>query len=94
MESESELREALAEYAHKAWSGWMRYMFKKSHERINGTIAIPPGLVARWKRQTMSEYADLPESEKESDRKEADQMVAIMLEHGRKKACSTRGDTT
>ena len=32
-EARPELREALADYAHQAWSGWMRYLFSKC---ING----------------------------------------------------------
>lgn len=80
-----ELREALAEYAHEAWSGWMRYMFSKC-KSMSGLVmqaghpdAIIPGhLVERWIRQMNAPYAELPESEKESDRAEADKMLAII----------------
>ena len=81
-------REALAAYAHEAWSGWMKYLFSKT-ERLNGRAVveggyvrdgavIPLGSVERWKRQMNTPYADLPESEKESDRAEADKMLAIV----------------
>jgi hypothetical protein len=73
------LREALAEYAHEAWSGWMKYMFSKTmRESITGGEIIPAWAVERWQRQLSTPYADLPEEEKESDRAEADKMLAIM----------------
>lgn len=71
------VREKLAEYAHGAWSGWMRYLFEKSIKNDNGTVTIPEWAVARWQRQMNTSYAQLPEDEKESDRVEADEMLAI-----------------
>jgi hypothetical protein len=74
-------REALAEYAHEAWSGWMKYMFEKmhavSHDGENTSMVMPAWAVERWTRQANTPYADLPENEKESDRQEADRMLAI-----------------
>jgi len=72
-----EIREALAAYAHEAWSGWMQYLFGKCAEE-GGTLIIPVWAVARWTRQMSTAYADLPESEKASDRAEADKMLAIL----------------
>lgn len=87
MTDENELRERLAEYAHAAWSGWMEYMLGKCRpgtSRLdngdtveNGTLVIPVDLVERWQRQMQTPYDALPESEKESDRAEADRMLAI-----------------
>jgi len=74
----NDLREALAAYAHEAWSGWMQYLFTKSKKNTDGTVTIPQPLVERWYRQLTTLYADLPESEKESDRKEADKMLRIV----------------
>jgi len=72
-------REALAALAHEQWSGWMRYLFAKTQPiGYHGAEAIPPLLVERWKRQMMTPYADLPESEQESDRKEADRVLALL----------------
>ena len=71
------IREKLAAYAHNAWSGWMKYMFSKSTINADGTVTIPKSLVDRWMRQMTTCYNDLPESEKASDRKEADEMLAI-----------------
>ena len=72
------MREALAAYAHEAWSGWMEYLFSKSTTNADGSITIPPDLVARWLRQIGTAYIDLPEAEKDSDRIEADKMLDIV----------------
>ncbi len=42
------------------------------------TVTIPAQMVARWTRQMNTPYADLPENEKESDREEADKIIAIL----------------
>lgn len=78
-----DVRERLADYAHEAWSGWMRYMFSKcgtanryfTDEKV---VTIPTELVERWRRQMTTPYAELPESEKASDRDEADAILTII----------------
>jgi len=75
----NELIEALASYAHEAWSGWMRYLFKKSTENDDGTVTIPRWAVERWRRQMNTAYADLPESEKKSDRDEARKIIEVLI---------------
>lgn len=79
------LREAAAAYAHEAWAGWMRYLFTQGHGLTAVTQAGPepswimrPDAYARWQRQMNTPYADLPENEKASDRKEADKILALL----------------
>jgi hypothetical protein len=72
------LREILAELAHKQWSGWMTHMFKKGVFNDDGTWTMPAWAVARWRRQEETEYKDLTEDEKDSDRKEADRVLEII----------------
>lgn len=83
------LRENLAEYAHEAWSGWMKYMFGKGvflNEKgmtpepgeKNIKWMMPEWAVERWTRQMNTEFSALPDSEKESDRLEADRMIEVM----------------
>lgn len=74
------VREKLASYAHKQWSGWMEYLFSKCVNPIepDGTAIIPKWAVKRWKRQIETPYEELSEPEKESDRKEADGMIEII----------------
>lgn len=69
--------EALAEYAHKAWSGWVGYMFEKGSLSFTGELVIPKEFAIRWNRQMSTAYKDLPENEKESDREEARAMLEI-----------------
>jgi len=71
------IREELADYAHRAWSGWMQYMFSKSIMNKDGSITIPASLVLRWTRQMNTSYGELPETEKNSDLEEADRMINI-----------------
>lgn len=78
--------EALAAYAHKAWSGWMEYLFSKCERHIttapeNGYwlhLKIPRALYHRWQRQMKTPYEDLPESEKDRNRAEAAEMLKII----------------
>lgn len=71
------IRELLADYAHEAWSGWMRYLFTKTETLPDGSVIIPAWAVERWVRQMNTPYLKLPETEKESDRKEADKMMLL-----------------
>lgn len=68
----SGLREELADLAHEQWSGWMRYLFDNWSDDS----------VARWQRQMETPYAGLSEEEKDSDRKEADRVLAVLRKHG------------
>jgi hypothetical protein len=77
------LREQLAAYAHEAWSHWMKYLFSKAtltaaEGGFDEGAFIPNELVKRWQRQLETPYDALPESEKESDRAEADKILAIV----------------
>ena len=71
-------RERLADLCHKQWSGWMKYLFKMSSINSNREAVIPSGLVIRWKRQMNTNYEDLSEEEKDSDRDEADRFIKII----------------
>ncbi len=71
-------RERLAEYAHTAWSGWMIYQFSKGTFNEDGTWTMPAWAVERWTRQMNAPYSALPESEKESDRAEADAILVAL----------------
>lgn len=76
-----EIIEEHAAFAHKAWSGWMEYLFSKSTSNGDGSETIPKELVDRWKRQLKTDYKDLPEDEKESDRDEARKVLKIVDKH-------------
>ncbi len=68
--------EAVATQAHAAWCGWMEYLFAKGETNDPGEVILPGWAVERWRRQMRTAYPDLPEDEKESDRKEARRYLA------------------
>lgn len=77
------LREALADYAHEAWCGWMRYLFEKCEclsesTSAGGRMVIPYWAEERWRYQASTPYARLPEDSKDSDRSEADKILALI----------------
>ena len=72
------LREDLAALSHDQWSGWMKYMFGKCELQGDGTATIPADFVRRWQRQMTTPYNNLPQSERESDRSEADRMISVI----------------
>jgi hypothetical protein len=78
MMNDIELREQLAEYAHNAWAGWMTYLFSKNIVNPDGTFTIPAEYVERWYRQMQTAYQELPENEKQSDLKEANEIITIV----------------
>lgn len=76
-------REKLAELCHKQWSDWTKYFFSKCNFNFSaipeGAALIPNWAIARWRRQIKTDYKDLSEDEKESDRKEANKFIELML---------------
>ena len=73
-EADKQLIEDLSDYAHEAWSGWMKYLFEKGTKNPDGTFTMNADSVERWERQMNTSYAALSENEKESDRIEARKM--------------------
>lgn len=74
----NELREKLAGLAHEQWSGWMRYLFDNGIFNNDGTWTMPAWAVERWGRQMRTPYSELSEDERNSDRNEADKMLAVI----------------
>jgi hypothetical protein len=52
---------------HEVWSHWMKYLFETCGKWEN-EVVIPSDLVKKWERQMNTEYKDLTEKEKQSDR--------------------------
>ena len=55
---------------HARWSKWQKYMFSKGTLNNDGSWTLPKEYVDRWTTQANTEYADLSEEERESDREE------------------------
>jgi len=63
----------------------MEYLFSKSIpykpgevQNYEGAVIIPKWAVDRWTRQMNTDYFNLPDNEKESDRKEADKFLVLL----------------
>lgn len=82
-EKAGEFREKLTALCQSQWSGWMRYLFEKGISNDDGTWTMPSWAVERWKRQVEVSYADLPENEKNTDRREADKFIKLICEYNR-----------
>jgi hypothetical protein len=60
----------LAEVEHERWSHWQRYMHDQGTRMPDGSLVLPAGLVERWDQQIKTEFPNLTEEEKESDREQ------------------------
>lgn len=76
----SELTEKLAAIEHERWSHWQKYMHSKCYHSPDGSLTIPPDLVAHWERQIATPYESLSETEKESDRDQVRKYLALLLD--------------
>ena len=74
----NDIVELLADLAHRQWSEWMDYLFEKCSYNDDGTLTIPKRYVDRWQKQIYTDYKDLSETEKESDRIEARKVMATL----------------
>jgi len=86
--NKKELRELFADLAHKQWSGWMEYLFSK----CDANFTLPQWAVERWQRQMKTEYANLSEEEKNSDRDEADKMIKIAEQYAKSKTSELQSE--
>jgi hypothetical protein len=79
--TDEELLEELADVQHQIWSQWMVHLFSRCRRNPDGSSeTIPDDLVVRWKRQMATDYADLTEREKNSDREQAREVMAVLGE--------------
>ncbi len=76
-------REKIAALVHDSWARWMQHLFSRSIKNQDGSVTIPPELVVRWETQIDTPYKALTETEKNSDRKEADVYVAALTQYHR-----------
>jgi len=73
-----DIREKLADQEHARWSRWMNYLFTKGKFNGDGSFTIESQSVTHWLRQVKTDYKDLTEKEKDSDRKEADNTLVLL----------------
>ena len=70
--------EILADKQHQIWAHWMKYLFLVSVKNADGSYTIPVASVHRWQRQMETDYNDLSEKEKNSDREQADKILRVL----------------
>ena len=82
MNNDNELREKLAAVSHEIWAHWMNYLFDQCridmNLHANLVTVIPDDMCIRWRRQTDTPYHELSESEKDSDREQADKILSVL----------------
>jgi len=66
-----ELLEVMSDLEHRRWSSWQKYLHSKCEKLEDGSLVIPGGYVENLERLIKTDYKDLTEKEKESDRDEA-----------------------
>ena len=70
--------EALAAVEHERWAHWQQYLHEQCARNDDGSLTIPAPLVSRWASQMATPYAELSESEKESDREQVREYIATL----------------
>jgi hypothetical protein len=70
---------AVAAIEHERWSHWQRYVHSKAERQPDGSLRIPPDLVARWQRQIDTPFAALNEDEKQSDRDQVKKYLPLII---------------
>lgn len=81
MSDRKTMLESLAATQHDIWSHWMEYLFSVSESKADGSVTIPSDKVKRWRAQMHSDYSDLSESEKRSDRDQAEKILDVMADY-------------
>jgi hypothetical protein len=74
----SGLIESLAAVEHERWSHWQRYVHSKGIRQPDGSLLLPAELVARWDKQIATQYEELDDQEKESDREQVRKYLQLI----------------
>lgn len=78
------LKEKLADIEHQRWADWMKYLFGVCLFSQSGTLngkgkaIIPEKYKKGWLRQMNTDYKDLTEKEKDSDREQVDRYLPLI----------------
>ena len=68
----------LASIEHERWAHWQEYLHARCEQQPDGSLTIPPDLVAHWTRQIETPYSELTDDEKESDREQVLRYLATV----------------
>ena len=70
-----DILEELANNEHIRWSNWQKYVHSKCIKNEDGSLTIPKEYVEHWEYEINTDYDDLPDNIKESDRREVRQIL-------------------
>lgn len=73
------LVEQLAAIEHERWSHWQKYMHGKATKQPDGSMVVPAELVSRWEKQMSTDYADLSDGAKQSDRDQVEKYLSLIV---------------
>jgi hypothetical protein len=73
-----ELIEPLAAIEHERWSHWQRYLHSKAIRQPDGSLLLPAELVAQWEKQIATNYSELDDRKKESDREQVRKYIPLI----------------
>jgi hypothetical protein len=62
--------DVLADIEHERWAHWQSYLHSKGVRQSDGSLVIPADLIAKWEYQVVTSFANLSDSEKDSDREQ------------------------
>lgn len=79
MAKDNTLREKLASIEHERWSDWQAYCHKAIID--SGGVIPAPYPLDHWNRQITTQYKDLTEKEKDSDREQVDRYLPVIIDH-------------
>jgi len=74
------VKEKLANIEHQRWSDWQKYLHSKCIKNNDGGLTIPKESVEHWEKQINTDYKDLTEKEKDSDREQVDRYLPIIAD--------------
>lgn len=86
-----ELKEQLADIEHQRWADWQAYCHKVLRENITSCPQMEV-VLERWDRQIATDYKDLTEKEKDSDRDQVDRYWYLIAEYTDRKVREARID--
>ena len=82
----AQLLEALASIEHERWAHWQKYvhsLLSTIHDTESGSplyYTINLAQIEHWERQINTEYEDLSEREKDSDREQVMRYLPLIVE--------------
>ncbi len=74
------LMENLAAIEHERWSHWQKYLHEQCKRNEDGSLTIPADLVSRWTIQANTDYFELSEKEKNSDREQVLLYMPVLID--------------